>query len=44
VADDAKADKMRQKAQGTWMTPTIVVGQDVGLGFDPEWIQARIAT
>jgi hypothetical protein len=33
---------MYQKAQGTWMTPTIVIGQEVGLGFDPEWIQARV--
>jgi hypothetical protein len=33
---------MRRKAQGTWMTPTIVIGQEVGLGFDPEWIQARM--
>jgi hypothetical protein len=35
---------MRQKAQGTWMTPTIVIGYEVGLGFDPEWIQTQMGT
>jgi mercuric reductase len=34
---------MRRWAKGTWITPTVVIGQAVGLGFDPEWIQAHIA-
>jgi hypothetical protein len=34
---------MRQKAQGTWVVPTIVIGEEVGLGFDPEWIQTQVA-
>ena len=29
-------------ARGTWVLPTIVIGQEVGLGFDPEWIQAQL--
>jgi alkylmercury lyase len=33
---------MKRWAQGTWVLPTIVIGQEVGLGFDPEWIQARL--
>jgi hypothetical protein len=24
------------------MTPTVVIGQEVGLGFDPDWIKARM--
>ena len=35
---------MIQKAQGTWIFPTIVIGEEVGLGFDPEWIQAQVGT
>jgi alkylmercury lyase len=35
---------MRQKAQGTWITPTIVIGAEIGLGFDPEWIQTQMGT
>jgi glutaredoxin len=41
-ADGAKVEEMMQKAQGTWVFPTIVIGEEVGLGFDPEWIQGRI--
>jgi hypothetical protein len=33
---------MISKARGTWITPTIVIGEEVGLGFDPEWIAARV--
>ena len=33
---------MKRWAGGTWVLPTIVIGQEVGLGFDPEWIQARL--
>ena len=33
---------MKRWAGGTWVFPTIVIGQEVGLGFDPEWIQARL--
>jgi hypothetical protein len=33
---------MIAKAGGTWITPTIVIGEEVGLGFDPEWISARV--
>jgi hypothetical protein len=43
-ADRATAEDMCQKAQGIWMTPTIIAGQDVALGFDLEWVQARIGT
>jgi hypothetical protein len=35
---------MKQKAQGTWITPTIVIGAEVGPGFDPEWIQTHMGT
>lgn len=34
--------EMVAKAGGTWITPTIIIGQAVGLGFDPEWIKARL--
>jgi hypothetical protein len=34
---------MIQKAQGTWVFPTMVIGEEVGLGFDPEWIQTQVA-
>jgi len=37
-----QAEEMRTKAGGTWITPTIVIGEEVGLGFDPEWMKARI--
>jgi Alkylmercury lyase len=37
-------EEMIQKAQGTWIFPTIVIGEEVGLGFDPEWIQAHVET
>ena len=40
-ADEAKVEEMIQKAQGTWIFPTMVIGEEVGLGFDPEWIQAQ---
>ncbi|HXH13541.1 MAG TPA: organomercurial lyase [Alphaproteobacteria bacterium] len=33
---------MRRWAKGTWITPTVVIGQAVGLGFDPEWIRAQL--
>jgi len=33
---------MIQKAQDTWIFPTMVIGEEVGLGFDPEWIQAQL--
>lgn len=33
---------MQQWARGTWITPTIVIGQEDGLGFDPDWIQAHM--
>lgn len=33
---------MIAKAGGTWITPTIVIGEEVGLGFDPEWLKARL--
>jgi alkylmercury lyase len=33
---------MIQNAQGTWVFPTVVIGEKVGLGFDPEWIQAQV--
>jgi hypothetical protein len=33
---------MKRLAGGTWVFPTIVIGQEVGLGFDPEWIQAQL--
>jgi hypothetical protein len=33
---------MKRWAGGTWVLPTIVIGQAVGLGFDPEWIQAQL--
>jgi len=33
---------MIAKAGGTWVTPTIVIGEEVGLGFDPEWIKSRV--
>ena len=33
---------MKRWAGGTWVLPTIVIGQEVGLGFDPEWIQAQL--
>jgi len=33
---------MIQKAQGTWIFPTMLIGEEVGLGFDPEWIQAQL--
>ena len=35
--------EMVTEAGGTWITPTIIIGQEVGLGFDPEWIKARLA-
>lgn len=41
-ANPTKLDEMITKAGGTWITPTIVVGEEVGLGFDPEWIKARV--
>jgi hypothetical protein len=41
-ADPTKLDEMIAKAWGTWITPTIMVGEEVGLGFDPEWIRARV--
>lgn len=33
---------MIAKAGGTWITPTIIIGDEVGLGFDPEWIESRV--
>jgi len=42
TADPAKAKEMQTKAGGIWITPTLVIGEDVGLGFDPEWIKARV--
>jgi len=33
---------MIAKAGGTWVTPTIVIGEEVGLGFDPDWIEAQV--
>ena len=42
AADPAKAAEMVAKAGGTWVTPTIVIGEEVGLGFDPEWIKVRV--
>ena len=42
AADPAKAAEMVTKAGGTWITPTVVIGTEVGLGFDPEWIKARV--
>jgi hypothetical protein len=42
TADAAKVEEMERWAQGTWVLPTIVIGKEVGLGFDPEWIQARL--
>ena len=42
TADPAKVEEMKRWAGGTWVFPTIVIGQEVGLGFDPEWIQARL--
>jgi hypothetical protein len=33
---------MIAKAGGTWITPDLVVGEAVGLGFDPEWIRAQV--
>lgn len=33
---------MIQKARGTWIFPTMVIGEAVGLGFDPEWMQAHV--
>jgi hypothetical protein len=33
---------MITKAGGIWIIPTIVVGEEMGLGFDPEWIKARV--
>jgi hypothetical protein len=33
---------MIQKAQGTWIFPTMVIGEEVGLGFAPESIQAQL--
>jgi hypothetical protein len=35
---------MSQIARGTWIFPTMVIGEEVGLGFDPEWIQAHVGT
>jgi len=35
---------MIAKAGGTWITPTIVIGNEVGLGFDPEWMKGRVHT
>jgi hypothetical protein len=40
-ADPTKLDEMIVKAGGTWITPTIAVGEEVGLGFDPEWLRVR---
>jgi hypothetical protein len=34
---------MIQKARGTWIFPTIVIGEEVGRGFDPEWMQTPVA-
>jgi len=34
---------MIRNAQGTWIFPTMVVGEEVGLGFDPAWIQTQMA-
>ncbi|MGH8068548.1 MAG: organomercurial lyase [Candidatus Entotheonellia bacterium] len=42
TADAAKVEEMKRWAGGTWVFPTIVIGQEVGLGFDPEWIQAQL--
>jgi hypothetical protein len=33
---------MLTRAGGTWITPTIVIGEAVGFGFDPEWIKAHV--
>jgi hypothetical protein len=35
---------MIQIGQGTWILPTMVIGEKVGLGFDPEGIQAHVGT
>jgi Alkylmercury lyase len=35
-------EEMIQKAQGTWIFPTIVIGEEVELGFDPEWMQTHV--
>jgi hypothetical protein len=40
--DPATLDEMIAKAGGTWITPTIVTGEEVGLGFDPEWLKAQL--
>ena len=42
-ADEAKVAEMIQDAQGTWIFPTMAIGEEVGLGFDSEWIQAQLA-
>ena len=42
TADAAKVEEMKRWAGGTWVLPTIVIGQEVGLGFAPEWIQAQL--
>jgi hypothetical protein len=32
AADSTQAEEMRTKAGGTWITPTVVIGEEVGPG------------
>jgi len=42
AGDPVIAAEMVTKTGGTWITPTIVIGNEVGLGFDPEWIKGWV--